>query len=131
MALCLQMQRGGGVRGHQETVGAGTVGRIQAPLAFNSPVHRVVMSLCPCHFSRWVRFGLESKVLKTRVLVVPLNSQRVIIHPRANGPEGVVIERVHGIVTTKSMFFGIGVKPFPDGGCTLLHRIEPRRVVSL
>src|SRR5664279_6484655 len=109
---CRQIEGGGRVGWNGSPVGKDFA--VYFPGAADSAVHRIVIALRRCHDSRRIGLRLKDELLETGF--IPLNSQRISHHPLADGPEGIVVERVHAVIAAEPIFHRISVEPFPYRG---------------
>ena len=58
------------------------------------------------------------------------NARNVPVHPLLHCAVGIVVEGVHANVAEAGCL-GVGIPTFPDGGSTLMHAVQPGRILGL
>src|SRR5262245_21430056 len=71
---------------------------------------------------------LNQDMLVSRCSRIDVNTNHHLVHPITNCAVRVVIERIHAAIL-KSPVGLLTVPAFPDRRCTLLHWIQPRRIL--
>ena len=101
------------------------------PTTADSAIGSVIPAFRPRHLAGRIGLRPEEEVLESGRGGIPVDAQRAGYEPLAHGPEGVVVERIHGVVPTEAPFFRVGIQTLPDRGRALGDRVQPTGISRL